>query len=71
MRLETPPESRSLEIFDLTTPRSSGEASVPPWRVGMIQFELMDEFKDMQEELKEEEEFMSVHGLHRTSCASP
>ena len=59
VRLETPPESRSLEIFDLTTPRKSGESPTPPWRVGMIQFELVeDEFKDMQEELKEDEEFM-------------
>ena len=59
VRLETPPESRSLEIFNLTTPRESGEAPVPPWRVGMMQFELMeDEFKDMREELKEDEEFM-------------
>ena len=59
VRLETPPESRSLEIFDLTIPRGSEETSVPPWRVGMIRFELVeDEFKDAQEEWKDEEKFM-------------
>ena len=59
VRLETPPESRSLEIFDLTTPRGSEEAAVPPWRVGMIRFELVeDEFKEAQEEWKDEEKFM-------------
>lgn len=39
VRLEMPPESRSLEIFDLTTPRGSDEEACYPWRVGVILFE--------------------------------
>ena len=59
VRLETPPESRSLEIFDLKTPRGSDEVSTPPWRVGTIRFELTEkEFEDAKEGWSGVEEFM-------------
>lgn len=45
-RLETPPESRSLEISDL----SSETGSHYPWRVGMIYTENdTEEYKDVDE----------------------
>ena len=52
VRLETPPEARSLEVFDLTTPRDEG-TEAQPWRVGMVEvieenFEV-EEFYDMEE----------------------
>ena len=59
VRLETPPEARSMEIFDLTTPRDSGDASSSyPWRVGMIQVEdhEVGEFFD-----PDESEYMDCH----------
>ena len=59
VRLETPPEARSLEVFDLTTPRDEG-TEAHPWRVGMVEvieenFEV-EEFYDL-----EENEFQECH----------
>ena len=52
VRLETPPEASSLEVFDLTTPRGES-VEAHPWRVGMVEvieenFEI-EEFYDMEE----------------------
>ena len=59
VRLETPPESRSLEIFDLTTPRGSDETAMPPWRVGVIRVELIEnDTRDATEVWSGDEEFL-------------
>ena len=50
VRLQTPPDASSLEVFDLTTPRGDREDNFP-WRVGMVSMELYDveEFHDVAE----------------------
>ena len=54
--LETPPESRTLEVFDLTTPRDSEDDGSYPWRVGMVLVE--EETEDYVETEDDEEVFM-------------
>ena len=39
VRLQTPPDSHSLEIFDLTGGGSGSEDHAYPWRVGMVEVE--------------------------------
>ena len=56
VRLETPPESRTLEVFDLTTPRDSDDDGSYPWRVGMVLAE--EEAEDYMETEGGEEVFM-------------
>ena len=50
VRLETPPDASSLEIFDLTTPRGNQSDSFP-WRVGMVEVEQceVEEFYEAEE----------------------
>ena len=50
VRLQTPPDASSLEVFDLTTPRGEGSESFP-WRVGMIEVEVYEkeEFYETEE----------------------
>ena len=57
VRLQTPPEASSLEVFDLTTPRGERGDNFP-WRVGMVTMELyeIEEFYDA-----EESEFQECH----------
>ena len=57
VRLETPPEAASLEVFDLTTPRQNGEEDTHPWRVGMVSIE--DESEEFYE--IEEDEYKECH----------
>ena len=50
VRLQTPPDAPSLEVFDLTTPRGEQGDSFP-WRVGMVSMEIceMEEFYEAEE----------------------
>ena len=50
VRLQTPPDAGSLEVFDLITPREERGDNFP-WRVGMVTMELceMEEFYDVEE----------------------
>ena len=50
VRLQTPPDALSLEVFDLTTPRGESGDNFP-WRVGMVGVEVyeMDEFNEAEE----------------------
>lgn len=52
VRLQTPPEAASLEVFDLTTPREQGGEAACPWRVGMVRAadEEVDEFYGIEED---------------------
>ena len=50
VRLQTPPDAASLEVFDLTTPQEE-QGDNFPWRVGMVTVELYEteEFYDIDE----------------------
>ena len=51
VRIETPPGTPSMEVFDLTTPRGSGDNF--PWRVGMIRCEQDEDCETADEEYME------------------
>ena len=51
VRIETPPGTPSMEVFDLTTPRGSGDNF--PWRVGMIRWKQDEDFETAYEEYME------------------
>ena len=59
VRLQTPPEAASLEVFDLTTPREERGEDFP-WRVGMIEVEI-----------REMEEFYEAEGSEYFDCYEP
>ena len=55
VRLQTPPDSHSLEIFDLTGSGSGSEDVVHPWRVGMVRtaYESEDELESCKSEFED------------------
>lgn len=50
VRVETPPNSHNLEIFDLTGGGSGSEDNGYPWRVGMIEMESYEEVDNCEDE---------------------
>ena len=60
VRLETPPDVNSVEIFDLTTPREESGAQ-HPWRVGMIELAENEVFYDIEEHYEFEDAYMECH----------
>ena len=51
VRIEAPPGTPSMEVFDLTTPRGSGDNF--PWRVGMVRCEQDEGYETADEEYME------------------
>lgn len=60
VRLQTPPDSHSLEIFDLTGGGSGSEDNAYRWRVGMVEVE---NYEDVCEEESESEQVCERNGV--------